>query len=1258
MSRVEIAEVVIAPTGAAIPDASVLVLERGTEATATLYSAESGGTILANPLEADAAGRIEAWVDEGSYDLEVSAPGFVTYAARVEAVAGATVVDLVERVTTVEDETATDAELSAAVAALNASLAAHAAGDATDAEVDAAVATLNAAITAKQDAGTAATDAELAAAVSTLTTALAAKQDAATAATDAELSAVASTLTTHAANTANPHAVTKAQVGLGNVDNTSDANKPVSTAQAAAIALKQAPYTVIIEPGKNGVVGDGVADDTAAIVALLDTIPRTPTAYGCDVAWKRGTYKVAPNQIKFEVAGSRIHFEAGCKIECPTATAGSRILHVAQWYVDLTGQPSVSGSGARGNGVGIALGPTTATRYPLDVGSTDSGVHSCTVHQPLISRCEAGIDFAIADAGNGSSGDNTVYDPRITSCKDGIRSRGFVNFVVGGFIQSCDYGCRVTNARSSARVVLSGVTINDSYAAPIKVERGGGSTFNDMWIEQQARTATEACILIADTSSGTHAITSCRFKGVVNGHFYDPHEDYGVVVGGNSHVDIDEVSMSVSDGGVPGVAFVHQLADHSGTLRIAKISYKNGVVPAEWAALPLVVTDPGATGTVAIERVPAAAGAPIGATVPYDEVQGEPLGLDADYYLVTDGATPPTFTAYERDGTVAATATDDASRYPASYVPAVTPTGAGITAGESTSRALLTVLQTLFPTAAAVNGKHLRFGPGTFDLGFNLGWALPANVTDFRISGTGRDRTTILNWITGPADREPLSFTGGDRVHVSDLRLASWGDPYGGGGGMSGDSCDALDGDSLKNSRIENVDVIASRDRAFIFDAQSGATAQAYDCTVSRCRAIGTRSAAPTSGGISAVSGGSLTSREYTYRVTQVDALNRESVSHLLGAITPSGSQKVRVAKPTLAAGAKAWRVYRASSATGGNFYLVATIFDMSLTQWDDDVPDDATGILYDDAGSAVITPELSLLPLGTVRVGMHSFSADRITWRDCEATDTWSSGLMIERKGTTNTLGGTGVRALGCKVRGSKGSGIRVTGGTGWAIRHCQVSNCGTPAAEALEANTGGTAQAAAGVSIARSSATVAVDKGVITDNEIYDDRGSPATSNALSHSASTAAATDITYRRNKTWGLSSAEVSDGAGAASLFKYDTIGVEFVIDGGGSTITTGVKGDVEVPVDGTIVAAALLADQSGAAVVDIWKDTYANFPPVDADSITASAPPTLSSAAKAQDVTLTGWNKIVSKGDVLRFNVDSATTVTRLTVSLTIRRSA
>ena len=42
----------------------------------------------------------------------------------------------------------------------------------------------------------------------------------------------------HIGNTSNPHGVTKAQVGLGSVDNTSDANKPVSTATQTALNLK------------------------------------------------------------------------------------------------------------------------------------------------------------------------------------------------------------------------------------------------------------------------------------------------------------------------------------------------------------------------------------------------------------------------------------------------------------------------------------------------------------------------------------------------------------------------------------------------------------------------------------------------------------------------------------------------------------------------------------------------------------------------------------------------------------------------------------------------------------------------------------------------------------------------------------------------------------------------------------------------------------------------------------------------------------
>jgi len=125
----------------------------------------------------------------------------------------------------------------------------------------------------------------------------------------------------------------------------------------------------------------------------------------------------------------------------------------------------------------------------------------------------------------------------------------------------------------------------------------------------------------------------------------------------------------------------------------------------------------------------------------------------------------------------------------------------------------------------------------------------------------------------------------------------------------------------------------------------------------------------------------------------------------------------------------------------------------------------------------------------------------------------------------------------------------------------------------------------------------------------------------------------------------------------SGVWAAEPLGIEFVIDGGDVAITTGEKGHLEVPFACTITQASLYAKQPGSIVVDIWKDTYANFPPTDADSITASAPPTISSAQKSQDSTLTGWTKSISSGAILAFNVDSCSTITRVTISLKVERS-
>jgi Collagen triple helix repeat (20 copies) len=114
--------------------------------------------------------------------------------------------------------------------------------------------------------------------------------------------------------------------------------------------------------------------------------------------------------------------------------------------------------------------------------------------------------------------------------------------------------------------------------------------------------------------------------------------------------------------------------------------------------------------------------------------------------------------------------------------------------------------------------------------------------------------------------------------------------------------------------------------------------------------------------------------------------------------------------------------------------------------------------------------------------------------------------------------------------------------------------------------------------------------------------------------------------------------------------------INFIVDGGGAVITPGVKGYVEIPYACTINRWTLLPDQSGSIIVDVWKDTYANFPPVVGDVITASAKPTISAATKAQSSTLTGWTTALAAGDILAFNVNSATSITRCTLSLKVTK--
>jgi len=123
--------------------------------------------------------------------------------------------------------------------------------------------------------------------------------------------------------------------------------------------------------------------------------------------------------------------------------------------------------------------------------------------------------------------------------------------------------------------------------------------------------------------------------------------------------------------------------------------------------------------------------------------------------------------------------------------------------------------------------------------------------------------------------------------------------------------------------------------------------------------------------------------------------------------------------------------------------------------------------------------------------------------------------------------------------------------------------------------------------------------------------------------------------------------------------------VVFVIDGGGAAITTGIKGFIEVPFSGSIEAVRLFGDSAaGDMVVDIWKDTFANYPPVVGDSICGSSKPTLAGwgwkgQLDSAALIAAGWTLEFEAGDILYFNVDSNgdASTTKCTVSLTVDRN-
>ena len=87
------------------------------------------------------------------------------------------------------------------------------------------------------------------------------------------LTPVETVINNHLLDLANPHAVTKLQVGLGNVNDTADVNKPVSTAQQTALDLKVDENTAITAGTNTKITYDSKGLITSGTALIASDIP-------------------------------------------------------------------------------------------------------------------------------------------------------------------------------------------------------------------------------------------------------------------------------------------------------------------------------------------------------------------------------------------------------------------------------------------------------------------------------------------------------------------------------------------------------------------------------------------------------------------------------------------------------------------------------------------------------------------------------------------------------------------------------------------------------------------------------------------------------------------------------------------------------------------------------------------------------------------------------------------------------------------------
>jgi hypothetical protein len=127
----------------------------------------------------------------------------------------------------------------------------------------------------------------------------------------------------------------------------------------------------------------------------------------------------------------------------------------------------------------------------------------------------------------------------------------------------------------------------------------------------------------------------------------------------------------------------------------------------------------------------------------------------------------------------------------------------------------------------------------------------------------------------------------------------------------------------------------------------------------------------------------------------------------------------------------------------------------------------------------------------------------------------------------------------------------------------------------------------------------------------------------------------------------------------AKAFIGDIAMLNFVIDGGGSVISSGSAGFIEIPYAASPISFDFLGNVSGNLSCDVRRTTYASWSGTGfatTASIVNTQKPNIASGTKAQNTNVNLWSGIAA-GDILEFFVDQApASITRASLAIKLRK--